>query len=43
MKTRYVMLSLLCYTMTMTAQNHHMVNGGKQVEDSTDVFYQHLQ
>ena len=43
MKTRYVMLSLLCYTMTMTAQNHHMVNGGKQVEDNTDVFYQHLQ
>ena len=43
MKTRYVMLSLLCYAMTMTAQNHRMVNGGKQVEDSTDVFYQHLQ
>ncbi|MBO4431473.1 MAG: TonB-dependent receptor [Bacteroidaceae bacterium] len=43
MKTRYVMLSLLCYAMTMTAQNHRMENGGKQVEDSTDVFYQHLQ
>lgn len=43
MKTRYVVLSVLCYAMAMTAQNHRTENGGKQVEDSTDVFYQHLQ
>lgn len=43
MKTSYVMLSLLCCAMTMTAQNHRMGNDGRQVADSTDVFYQHLQ
>ncbi len=35
MKTRYVVLSVLCYAMAMTAQNHRTENGGKQVEDST--------
>ena len=43
MKTRYVILSLLCYSAAMTAQNHRMDNGGNQVADSTDVFYRHLQ
>ena len=43
MKTRYVMLSLLCYAMMMTAQNHRIVDGGKQAGDSTDVFYRHLE
>ena len=43
MKTRYVILSLLCYSAAMTAQNHRMANGGQQVSDSTDVFYRHLQ
>ena len=43
MKTRYVMLSLLCSTITMTAQNHRMMNDGKQAEDSTDMFYRHLE
>ena len=43
MKTRYVILSLLCYSAAMTAQNHRMDNGGQQVGDSTDVFYRHLQ
>ena len=43
MKTSYVMLSLLCCAMTMTAQNHRMGNDGRQAADSTDVFYQHLQ
>lgn len=37
------MLSLLCYAMMMTAQNHRIVDGGKQAGDSTDVFYRHLE
>ena len=44
MKTRYVMLSLLCYATAMTAQNNHVDTCGVQHEkDSADVFYQHLQ
>lgn len=43
MKTIYVVLSLLCYGATMMAQNHRAGNDGKQVADSTDVFYRHLQ
>lgn len=43
MKTRYVILSLLCYATAMTAQDHRAVRGGGQVNDSTDVFYRHLQ
>ncbi len=43
MKTIYVMLSLLCCSMTMTAQSHRMSNDGKEAEDTTDVFYRHLE
>lgn len=43
MKTIYIVLSLLCYATTMTAQNHHANHDGKQVADTTDVFYRHLQ
>lgn len=43
MKTICVVLSLLCYGTAMIAQSHRLDNGGKQMEDSTDVFYRHLQ
>ena len=43
MKTICVVLSLLCYGTAMMAQSHRLDNGGKQMEDSTDVFYRHLQ
>ena len=43
MKTRYVMLSLLCYAMTMTAQNALDTCGVQHEKDSADVFYQHMQ
>ena len=43
MKTRYVMLSLLCYATSMTAQNRLDTCGVQHEKDSADVFYQHLQ
>ena len=43
MKTICVVLSLLFYGTAMIAQSHRLDNGGKQMEDSTDVFYRHLQ
>lgn len=44
MKTRYVILSLLCYyAMAMTAQNKLDTCGVQHEKDSADVFYRHLQ
>ncbi len=43
MKTRYVMLSLLCYATSVTAQNRLDTCGVQHEKDSADVFYQHLQ
>ena len=40
MKTRYIILPMLCICMTMAAQNNYTHN---HAEDSTDVFFRHLQ
>ena len=41
MKSKYIILPLLCVSMAMAAQNHN--NKHQHAEDSTDVFYRHLQ
>ena len=40
MKKRYIILPLLCVSMTMAAQN--TLNAHQHKEDSTDVFFRHL-
>lgn len=40
MKTRYIILSLLCFCTTMAAQDSIKIH--RHTEDSTDVFYRHL-
>ena len=41
MKSKYIILLLLCVCMAVAAQNHN--NKHQHAEDSTDVFYRHLQ
>ena len=41
MKSKYIILPLLCVSMAMAAQNHN--NKHQHAVDSTDVFYRHLQ
>ena len=47
MKTRYIILPLLCICMATAAQDKTMVSDNRQkhhhAEDSTDVFFRHLQ
>ena len=40
MRTRYIILPMLCVCMTMAAQNNHT---HIHAEDSTDIFFRHLQ
>lgn len=42
MKKTYLILSLLCIGMTLTAQDHHKHHSHEHPSDSTDVFYRHL-
>ena len=43
MKTRYIILSLLCYATAMTAQERMNTHSVLHEKDSSDVFYRHLQ
>ena len=43
MRSGFIFLSLLCYATAMTAQNYRFHTDGNQANDSTDVFYRHLQ
>lgn len=42
MKKTYFILSLLCFCITMTAQEHHKHHSHEHPSDTTDVFYKHL-
>lgn len=42
MKKTYFILSLLCISMSVTAQDHHKHYGHVHPSDSTDVFFRHL-